>query len=103
MPKPSEPTPATKPSSAETPVSLPQKRPVWAWGLIAICLLIPLAAWSMNLLVLGVIGLGASLSIFNIAGSGERTPKARSNACLMVAGFAWVGFVALVAAIQAMR
>ena len=59
---------------------------------MGVCFLIPIVALSYQW-ILGLIGLGAAVTVFNIAGSRERTPKARLVASLMVTAFAWVMFI----------
>ena len=43
--------------------------------------------------ILGLFGFGAALTVMNISGSTERTPKARLVACLMVTAAAWFFFI----------
>lgn len=75
------------------------RRPWWAWLLVGLCFLIAIVALSVTKWMLGLIGLGAAVTVMNISGSTERTPKARLVACLMVTAVAWMAFIVFSAAI----
>lgn len=76
------------------------RRPGWAWLIAIFCGVIALFAPRSHW-VLGIIGLGAALTVLNIAGSYERPERHRLIAALCVAGVSWAVF--LIASLMIVR